>query len=341
MPVFRSDEVEIGRSGKHGDGPLISVVVCAYNAGPYLAAALRSIRAQTYSKIEVLLIDDGSTDGSVEAVSDQLCDPRIRLIRQPNAGKPSALNVAIREMSGEYYVLNDADDVSHPTRIERQLEAMRRYPDVAAVYCGHELIIDGCHLAPRLGAKDIDRCRRDVLQMIMPAHDPTGMYRMSLVRGIRYDESLPVVEGYDYVLRVGEKWPMVVIGECLYSYRIHRESVTRRDPSRRNRLVREAQERACRRRGLDPHEVLGRNGVTETREDDDNNLPAHFMDSVCDLRREGNQREAVRVAIRCGMLRPMTPHYWKALLYAVAPCSAVGWIRGRRAGSHALVASRG
>src|ERR1700733_3555257 len=102
------------------NNPLVSVIMCVYNAGSYLLPAVQSVLAQTYQTIELLIVDDGSTDGCMECIQ-KIEDPRIRIIRQKNKGKPAAMNVALAEMRGEFYALNDADDLSHPRRIELQL----------------------------------------------------------------------------------------------------------------------------------------------------------------------------------------------------------------------------
>ena len=122
-------------------------------------------------------------------------------------GKPAALNRALTEMHGEFFAVHDADDLSHPRRIERQVHYMQQYPGIAAVFCGYDLILGGRNIAPKFGPKDEAQCRKDIENMHMPGHDPTVMYRVSMVSGIRFDEQLPIVEGFDYVIRVGERFP--------------------------------------------------------------------------------------------------------------------------------------
>jgi glycosyltransferase involved in cell wall biosynthesis len=315
-------------------GGLVSIVICAFNAGRYLEPSIRSAVAQTYAAIEVVVIDDGSADGSVDAAKRVVKDPRVLWLRQENLGKPAALNHALRELRGEFYALQDADDLSSPCRIETLVGCMRENPDVASVYSGHELIIGDQRVAPTFRPKGRTACRADIDAMRMPGHDPTGMYRMSMVGGIRYSEDLPVVEGYDYTLRVGERWPMLVVGECLYSYRSHDASITRSDPGRRTRLVEEVRRRAFERRGL-PFEAVppgwaGSNGHVH----DDNNLAAQFIESVLDQRDAGRRVSAVLTGLQCSLLHVMDPHYHKALAYAIMPRQIVGWVRQRRVRHH-------
>src|SRR5579864_7265455 len=101
-----------------------------YNAGDYLRPAVESVLAQTYQNWELILVDDGSTDGCVSRLAD-IQDTRLRLVSQTNAGKPAAMNRGLGMARGEFYALQDADDVSRPERIERQLACLLAHPQVA------------------------------------------------------------------------------------------------------------------------------------------------------------------------------------------------------------------
>jgi glycosyltransferase involved in cell wall biosynthesis len=319
------------------DPGLVTVVICVYNAGDFLRPAVKSILNQTYTNIELLIVDDGSTDGCLSTIQD-LRDPRIRILHQENRGKPAAMNHALSELRGEFYAIQDADDLSFPQRIEKQLQCMREHPDIAAVFCGFELILNGRHIAPTCAAKDSARCRRDIEEMSMPAHDPTAMYRVTMVRDVRYDESLRIGEGYDYILRVGERFPMRVLGECLYSYRINWEALTKQDPILRQRLLRDAVIKVFERRGLpcdesqlpellDPHRMKNRH--------QDNDIVSHFMTSTADLRHAGKWGAAVHVAVTCLALHPLDPYYYKPVAYAVAPLRMIDWYRARKSARRA------
>lgn len=314
--------------------PLVTVVMCVYNAGEYLRPALLSIINQTYRQLDILIIDDGSTDGCFREVEDLLTDGRVRVFHQANATKPVALNRALDEVRGDFYAIHDADDISHPTRIEKQLTAMMRQPELAAVFCGNELVIGGRPLAPVFTQKDESDCKQDVDCFRMPAHDPTGMFRMSLVGDLRFDASLKVAETFDYILRIGEQYPMRVLGECLYGYRILPDSLTRRDPAWREQFVVAALRQACMRRGLQydrvfPHDAPGirrsRNSVL------DNNIAAYFIASVLDQRRANRRLAAVRTGLACARLHPWDPHYYKALVYALASPHITDYVRKRLA----------
>jgi len=312
--------------------PLVSVLISVYNAGKFLRPSVESILAQTYSNLEILIIDDGSTDGCMDSIAD-LKDSRIRIITQKNVGKAVALNRALQELSGEFYAIQDADDISYPRRIERQVDCMLQNPNVAAVFIGHDIILDGRRLAPRFSAKSIEQCRQDIEQMRMPAHDPTGMFRMSMVSDLRYEPTLRVGQGWDYILRVGERHPMMVIGECLYSYRNNSYSNTRQDWARRKRKVRDVLKFACRRRGLNTDEYFPSESTPSAivlhRERETGVVP-HFMESVLDLRRVGRKWEGLKTAMVCLKLHPCDPYYYKPLVYFLMPLALISYYRSRK-----------
>jgi glycosyltransferase involved in cell wall biosynthesis len=316
---------------QHPDPGLVSVIVCVYNAGEFLRPAVQSLLDQTYPQLQIIVVDDGSTDDAVSTIRD-LRDDRIEILSKANGGKPSALNLGLAHVRGEFYAVQDADDLSKPTRIAAQLACLQRHPTVSAVFCGCELILDGRHVAPRFAERGVAACREDIESMQMPGHDPTAMYRCALVANFTYDEQLPIVEGYDYIMRIGETADLMVVGECLYSYRIHLATVTKSDPTRRCRLLRAAVEKTYRRRGLpftdaDLPAVPSRGQITHRQRD--NELASHFMVSVVDLLHAGRRWTALRTALACARVHPGDAYYYKPLAYALAPIAAIDWYRGR------------
>jgi glycosyltransferase involved in cell wall biosynthesis len=109
------------------DEPLVSVIIPAYNAAPFIREAVESALAQTYETLEVIVVDDGSRDETA-ALVEALCarDPRVRLLRQANAGVAAARNRAIAASRGSLIAPLDADDLWHPEKIARQVAVMRR-----------------------------------------------------------------------------------------------------------------------------------------------------------------------------------------------------------------------
>jgi len=313
--------------------PLVSVLIPVYNAGDYLRSSIQSIISQTYSNLEILIIDDGSTDGCMDSIAD-LNDSRIRIITQKNAGKSAALNHALQELSGTFYAIQDADDISYPQRIERQVECMLENPELAAVFTGHDIILGQRRIAPTFSGKSIGECRHGIEQFRMPTHDATPMFRVSLVRNYCFEPSLQYGEGLDYILRVGEHHPMLVLAECLYSYRIHFDSLMTKNFLQRKQMIRNVQERACERRGLNPGDYLSVNSERISRfrhREMETHIVPHFMESVLDLRRADRNREALKTAFACLRLHPCDPYYYKPLAYFLAPLALIRYYRSIKA----------
>ena len=114
--------------------PLVSIVIPAYNAEKFLERTIRSAQDQTHSPLEILIVNDGSTDRTRQiAEAAAATDPRIRTIHVANGGVARARNLGTREAQGEFIAFLDADDLWHPTKITAQLAIMS--DDIAAVYC--------------------------------------------------------------------------------------------------------------------------------------------------------------------------------------------------------------
>jgi len=110
------------------DGPTISVVIPAYNAEKYVGRAVESILAQTHSPDEIIIVDDGSTDGTAQVV--RLFEDKVTFIQQQNAGASVARNSGIEAARGEWIAFLDADDEWLPQKLQRQIEHLRKRPDL-------------------------------------------------------------------------------------------------------------------------------------------------------------------------------------------------------------------
>jgi glycosyltransferase involved in cell wall biosynthesis len=113
----------------------VSVVIPCYNAGDYLEEAVQSALAQTYRDLEVIVVDDGSTDERTKEILAARSWPRTTVIRQPNGGPSAARNRAVMEASGEFILPLDADDIIDQTYVEKAVAILQALPDVGIVYC--------------------------------------------------------------------------------------------------------------------------------------------------------------------------------------------------------------
>ena len=183
--------------------PVVSVIVPAYNAERFLGRALRSGLAQTYPHLELIVVDDGSTDGTAEVIHS-FTDVRIRHLSQPNRGQGAARNLAIRASTGRYVTFLDADDMYLPRKVERQVEFLTAHPDCAVVFC------DAFHFySRRPGALLVRKSRphpSDMLRELVRAsviNPNTMMIAGEVLRGgflFREDRHYP--EEWDLYLRL-------------------------------------------------------------------------------------------------------------------------------------------
>lgn len=114
--------------------PIVSVVTVFHNRVEEVAVSIGSLLAQTYDTIEIIAIDDGSTDGTAEALL-AFQDPRLKVIIQKNRGFTATMDAAVREAAGQYLAVHGAGDISMPTRIERQAGVLAAHPEVVVVGC--------------------------------------------------------------------------------------------------------------------------------------------------------------------------------------------------------------
>ena len=174
--------------------PLISVIVPVYNVEQYLDPCMESIVGQTYRQLEILVVDDGSTDSSGE-MCDRWAerDERIRVIHQPNGGLSAARNTALDIMQGELVMMVDSDDVLHPGCTSVLLKALQDHSadiaigDYQPFYDGQAVFTEQ---APRLGSTTVYNQHDAILAILYQrglTHSAWGrLYKSSLFDGIRY-----------------------------------------------------------------------------------------------------------------------------------------------------------
>jgi len=182
----------------------VSVIMPAYNVAPYVGAAVGSACAQTFSDLEVVVVDDGSTDATAEIVADiSRHDPRVRLIRRSNGGISTARNIALAAATGRYLALLDSDDAWDPEYLEAQVAVLEARPEVAVVTGNARFL--GSRLDGQPARPWPDPRPEPDLSSILA--DEESIFIMSVFRREVYeriggfDESMRTNEDYDYWLR--------------------------------------------------------------------------------------------------------------------------------------------
>lgn len=202
--------------------PLVSIIIPAYNAEKYLAEAARSAQSQVHTCLEIIIVNDGSTDGTTELAAElAAADPRIRVVSQPNRGLSAARNTGLRQASGDLVSFLDSDDTLHPLKISRQVAALEG-TGAGLAFCDYyttdedSVPLTIAETRPQLA--DVEQQLR--LQNIFPVH--AALIRREVVDRVgTFDESLPSAEDWDYWVRCAKVTRMVHVSGALCSYRRH------------------------------------------------------------------------------------------------------------------------
>lgn len=198
---------------------MLSVVMPVYNGEKHLQEAVDSVLQQTFSEFELIIIDDGSTDGSVKIIQ-QLSDPRIRVLRNDsNKGISYTRNRGLEEARGEFLAWMDCDDLISPDRFEKQLAYLKRHPLVGI--CGSWLTRFDENKS-EVSKSPTDHAAIKALLLFKPAlWNATAMYRLDRIKkaGLSFDTRLTVAEDYDFYWEACRKLPVANIPESLYFYR--------------------------------------------------------------------------------------------------------------------------
>jgi teichuronic acid biosynthesis glycosyltransferase TuaG len=207
--------------------PVFSVVVPCYNAAPFIASALASIKAQTFRDFEVVVVNDGSTDESLRIIDGFPADFPLRVFSQENAGLGGARNRAIRESRGQYVTFLDADDEWDGNRLERVHAAIERQG--ADLICHDERFVRDGRVVRRMTYGPY-RTYLDLLfngNCLSPSAVSVRRDLLVRVGGFSEDRAIHGVEDYDLWMRLArEGATFYYLHELLGSYRLHDESMS-------------------------------------------------------------------------------------------------------------------
>lgn len=209
--------------------PLISVLIPAYNAERWIGDAIRSVQAQTIAGWELIVVNDGSTDGTSEVVR-ATADPRIRLVEQPNAGVSPARNKALEHARGEHIAFLDADDAMLPGNLELKHALLVR-SGVDWVYGDLQPCDD--NLRPTgepLRATDGDVVRTILLGQATAIPAPCSnllAHRRCFGSGLRFDENLSNAADQDIALGLARRFSHAHLPQALTLYRVLPGSMSR------------------------------------------------------------------------------------------------------------------
>ncbi len=211
---------------------LISVMMPAYNAEKFIGPAIESVLAQTYPQWELIIVNDGSKDGTA-VVAAQYNDPRIKLIHQPNGGEAAARNTALQNLSGEFLAFLDADDLFLPDHLEKTVTFLRANPALHGVYTdGIYIDTAGNHMEP-LSSQRRGPFTGWIFPEIVRASDVFGpptctLLRSRLIfeRGLQFDTRIVIGPDWDFLTRYCEWAQFGNLPDRTVLYRVHQTNIT-------------------------------------------------------------------------------------------------------------------
>ena len=241
------------------DAPMVSVLITARDNQRHVGIALRSVLRQTVQRVEVLVVDDGSTDATA-AVVESTRDPRVHLTRHAeSAGISTRRNELLERAKGSYVAPLDADDVWRPDRLERHVRLLEARPDLVAVGSDVLVVDERVGLGPYFRLPRSDAAIRWYCLFTSPLIHSASTIRASAFRdGVRYEPAFPLAHDYDLwtkVLRHGRAENLPV---PLTLYRVHSTQATRLRASERR-----AEQEEIGRRAIE--DFGGDSGLTSDR----------------------------------------------------------------------------
>jgi glycosyltransferase involved in cell wall biosynthesis len=230
---------------------LVSVMMPAYNAAAYIEQAIHSALAQTYTRWELLVVNDGSTDDTA-AVAERFDDARIRILTKENGGESTARNMALDHARGEFIAFLDADDAYDPSHLELTVAFLNANPGREAVYT------DGVHIdehGTRLASLQSRRrgpFEGSIYEQVVLASDVFGppgcvVLRHALVayHRFRYDPRIVIGPDWDFFIRYSDCATFGYLDARTYLYRVHQSNITAQiDPARRSAFLALCREKA-------------------------------------------------------------------------------------------------
>lgn len=307
--------------GTHTTAPPVTVLMSVYNGLPEVEEAVRSILAQTFVDFEFLVLDDGSTDGS-GAVLDRYAaaDPRVRVIHQENRGLSPSLRRGVEEARGALLARQDADDVSEPERLARQVAFLTAHPEIVLLGTGATVLDE--HGAPLWDAavETEDAVLRTMLRSTSPFYHGSTMFRREVALAVGNYRTEPHVDDILLWRALAGAGRLANLPEPLYRFRL--------SPTSQNNLTRRI---GARKRSILEALHDGGNGDIPLAdraylESINRRLPlrtrrAQYQVNIARglLYRAGRPGESRRAALRALRLAPLRPDPWAILLLASVP----------------------
>jgi glycosyltransferase involved in cell wall biosynthesis len=208
---------------------LVSVVIPNFNGAKFIAEAIDSVLAQTYEKFEIIVVNDGSTDNSLEIL--ELFSDKITVIKSENYGAAHARNLGILHSKGEYISLLDADDFWHIQKLEKQIDLITS-SNSDLVYCASNVIDADSHLLnvlrPEFSGDCYEQFKKFPTSAIVVAGCSSSLFRRKILAasGLFNPNVTPPSEDWDFFRRVSRSGKIDFLQEVLVTYRLHGNNIS-------------------------------------------------------------------------------------------------------------------
>lgn len=205
------------------------MAIAVYNCAQYISQAIESVLSQDYPSLEIVILDDGSTDQTGKILSSFRYQRLVKVFRQKHCGQGCAKDRVIKLCRGRYIALLDADDVVLPQRLKKQADFLDSHPQIGACY-GKAKMVDE-NLNPKMDkmyGREIGIPFKRTWDLIkIPIHPGTLMFRKRLYKKTGgYDHSLTITPDTDFMLKLAEKTKIFFLDEYLILYRRHKSNIT-------------------------------------------------------------------------------------------------------------------
>lgn len=198
--------------------PLISVIIPTFNYAKFLPRAIKSVLEQSYPEIEIIIIDDGSTDNTVAVIPTH---PAVKYIHQHNKGLPAARNAGIDQSTGAYLVFLDADDWLEKDGLFLNFNVIKHHPDIAFVSGSYKFLRAITGDLENIAAQVDDNHYAHFLQRNYVGMHAAVMFQRWALKLFRYDDSLKACEDYDLYLRITRSYPVMHHQGLIATYYFH------------------------------------------------------------------------------------------------------------------------
>ncbi len=207
--------------------PLISIIIPAYNAEQTIQETIESALKQTFTDFELIVVDDGSSDSTVEIVSN-IADPRVRLIASAHAGASASRNQGFSQSTGEFVAFLDADDLWTSDKLEAQLLALQNNPDAYVAYSWTDFVDEKGQFL-RKGSRSTHSGNvytHILLGSFLGSGSNALIRRQAVIEVGGYDESLAAGQDRDLYIRLAARYPFVSIPLVQNLYRVSEQSIS-------------------------------------------------------------------------------------------------------------------